>query len=224
MAQQDENNVKNVQSPFGRGTPGGNAFREAYNRLKQESEVARGNIGRDYAGAYQQLRQQTYGQGLGAAAQSGFSGGQANMMRNRVSAGQMQALGGLLQGQESAMRQQKAMEGSIFSNALLEGQQAQQIEMERQTSISSILGDKKYEDLTTQQKTMLRNLGYRAPVERISNETGYGTQTQANNNRPPEKEGFELVLRAYNGKYVWFYRGTRTDAGGNESTYLTRAE
>lgn len=138
MAQQDENDLKNVQSPFAKGTPGENAFRAAYNRLKREAEVARGNIGRDYAGAYQQLRQQTYGQGLGAAAQSGLSGGQAGMMRNRVSAGQMQALGGLLQGQESAMRQQKAMEGSIYSNALLEGQQAQQMQFENIAQLNQL--------------------------------------------------------------------------------------
>lgn len=225
---QKEDDIKNVTSPFGPGSAGTNAFRAAYNRLKQESQVARGNINRDYSNAYQQLRQQAFGQGLGAAAQSGFSGGQANMMRNRVSAGQMQALGGLAQGQESALRQQRAMEGSIYSNALLEGQQAQQMEAERLAAIRSILGDKKYEDLTPEEQAQLRNFGYNAPVMPRQRDgegvSGYSQKWQAENNRPAEREGFELVLRNSNGKWVWFYQGTRTDARGRESTYLELAQ
>lgn len=212
----DEN--KRVQNPFGTGSSGANAFRAAYDRLKAEADAARGNIAQDYAGAYQQVRQQTYGQGLGAAAQSGLSGGQAGMMRNRVSAGQMQALGGLMQGQESAMRQQRAMEGSMYSNALLEGQQAQQMENERLAAIAAIYGDKKYEDLTASQQAQLRALGdpnasragsYTPFTADYTDQSGgeyFKDERAASFNKPPELEGYELVLRKTNQGYTWYYQ------------------
>jgi hypothetical protein len=117
------------KNPFGTRGSGANAFKAAYDRLKAESDLAKQNIGQDYASAYQQLRGQSYTQGLGAAAQQGLSGGQAAGVRGAVSAQQMGALGNLMQGQERALREQKAGEASIYSNALLEGQQAQQMEM-----------------------------------------------------------------------------------------------
>jgi hypothetical protein len=117
------------QNPF---TPGGaaeNAFKAAYDRLKQQSELEKQNIGRDYSTAYQRLRQQGYGMGLGASAQRGLSGGQAAGVRAGLGAQQAQQLSSLMQGQETAFRQQKIGESSIYSNALLEGQQAQEMEM-----------------------------------------------------------------------------------------------
>jgi hypothetical protein len=92
------------QEPFKSGTAGANAFRAAYDRLKSEADLAKQNIGQDYASAYQQLRGQTYTQGLGAAAQQGLSGGQAAGVRGAVSAQQMGALGNLMQGQERATK------------------------------------------------------------------------------------------------------------------------
>lgn len=120
------------QNPFGTGGAGANAFKAAYDRLKAEADLQRKNIGQDYASAYQQLRKQGYGMGLGAAAQQGLSGGQAAGMKQQIGAQQMSALGNLYQGQERALREQKAGEASIYSNALLEGQQAQQYERENQ--------------------------------------------------------------------------------------------
>jgi hypothetical protein len=120
------------QNPFGTSGSGANAFKAAYDRLKAEADLAKQNIGQNYASAYQQLRGQSYAQGLGAAAQKGLSGGQAAGVRGAVSAQQMGALGNLMQGQERALREQKVGEQSIYSNALLEGQQAQQYEREGQ--------------------------------------------------------------------------------------------
>jgi hypothetical protein len=118
------------KNPFAEGTTGQNAFREAYNRLKEQSSASRQNITQDYANTYQNLRNQSFAQGLGAAAQRGLSGGQAAGASQQISAQQMGALGNLMQGQERALRDQGLQESSIYSNALLEGQQAQQMDRE----------------------------------------------------------------------------------------------
>jgi hypothetical protein len=153
------------QNPFGTGGAGANAFKAAYDRLKAEADAARQGIGENYASAYQQLRQQGYGAGLGAAAQRGLSGGQAAGVRGAISAQQMGQLGQLMQGQERALREQKAGEASIYSNALLEGQQAQQYERENQEfnygrveRLQSIVNDTKLTDAEKQQR--LETLGY----------------------------------------------------------------
>jgi hypothetical protein len=153
------------KSPFTEGSAGQNAFREAYNRLKAEADAARGNITQNYADAYQQLRKQNYAQGLGgAAAQTGLSGGQAGQMGNRVSAAQMGALGNFMQGQEKAFRDQKVGEASIYSNALLEGQQAQQMEREEQQYNYQREEQKKAildsNDSTDQKIASLKAIGY----------------------------------------------------------------
>jgi hypothetical protein len=156
------------QSPFGTSGAGANAFKAAYDRLKAEADVQKKNINQDYAGAYQQLRQQGYGMGLGAAAQSGLSGGQAAGMQQKVSAQQMSALGDLAQGQEKALRDQKLSETSIYSNALIEGQQAQQYDTQRLAQISQILTNqdgtqKDVRDLTAIERQQLAALGYNVP-------------------------------------------------------------
>ena len=119
------------QNPFGTSGAGANAFKAAYDRLKAEAEAAKQNIGTNYGAAYQQLRQQGYGMGLGASAQKGLSGGQAVGVQQKVGAQQMGALGNLMQGQEQALRDAKLSENSIYSNALLEGQQAEDYEQQR---------------------------------------------------------------------------------------------
>jgi hypothetical protein len=119
-------------TPFTEGSAGQNAFRAAYDRLKAEAEARKQGIAQDYSSAYQQMRGQSYAQGLGAAAQQGLSGGQSAGMRNQVSAAQMGQLGNLMQGQEKALREAKVDETSIYSNALLEGQQAQQYQQQQQ--------------------------------------------------------------------------------------------
>jgi hypothetical protein len=153
------------KSPFGTSGAGANAFKAAYDRLKAEADLAKQNIGQDYASAYQQLRQQGYGMGLGASAQKGLSGGQAQGVRGAVSAQQMGALGNLMQGQERALREQKVGEQSIYSNALLEGQQSQEMENARLTQIQQILTNadgtsKDINDLTAIERQRLIALGY----------------------------------------------------------------
>jgi hypothetical protein len=153
------------QNPFGTSGTGANAFKAAYDRLKAEADAAKQNIGQNYASSYQQLRQQGYGMGLGAAAQKGLSGGQAAGVRGAIGAQQMGALGNLMQGQERALREQKVGEASIYSNALLEGQQAQEMETSRLAQINAILTKadgkpKKTKDLTDIEKERLRALGY----------------------------------------------------------------
>jgi len=153
------------QNPFTPGGAGENAFKAAYERLKAQSELEKQNIGRDYSTAYQRLRKQGYGMGLGASAQRGLSGGQAAGVRAGLGAQQAEQLGNLMQGQEAAFRQQKAGEASIYSNALLEGQQAQQYERENQQfnyqrveQLQSIVNDTKLTDTEKQQR--LQALGY----------------------------------------------------------------
>jgi hypothetical protein len=156
---------------------GASAFRQAYDRLKAESQAAKRNVAQDYASTYQQLRGQQYTQGLGAAAQRGLSGGQAAGMRQQISAQQMGALGNLMQGQERAVRDIQAGEASRYSNALLEGQQAQeyaqrqqQSAFEKQTLVNNILNKKG--DFTgyskDQQFNALLALGYtREQADRV---------------------------------------------------------
>jgi hypothetical protein len=128
MAQQDPNKL------FGQGSAGSSAFKAAYDRLKSESQAKRQAIGQDYSGIYNQLRGQQYAQGLGAAAQRGLSGGQAAGMQNRVSAAQMGQLGNVLTQQQRALGEQTMSDASIYSNALLEGQQAQEYSERQQQS------------------------------------------------------------------------------------------
>jgi len=151
-------------SPFSQGSAGQNAFRAAYDRLKAEAEARKAGIGQDYASAYQQLRGQSYAQGLGAAAQQGLSGGQAAGTRSQVNAAQMGQLGNLMQGQEKALREAKVGEASIYSNAMIEGQQAQQYQQQQQQynestrqQISTIMSDT---TLTEEQRRQaIANLG-----------------------------------------------------------------
>jgi hypothetical protein len=154
------------QNPFGTSGAGANAFKAAYDRLKSEADLAKQNIGQDYASAYQQLRGQTYTQGLGAAAQQGLSGGQAAGVRGAVSAQQMGQLGNLMQGQERALREAKVGEQSIYSNALMEGQQAQQYEREGQQAAfqgeQQAIATLKDTSTTDEEKTrLLTALGYK---------------------------------------------------------------
>jgi hypothetical protein len=153
------------QNPFGTSGAGANAFKAAYDRLKAEADLAKQNIGENYSSAYQQLREQGYGMGLGASAQKGLSGGQAAGVRGAVSAQQMGALGNLMQGQEKALREQKVGEQSIYSNALLEGQQSQEMENARLEAIERILknadgSEKNINDLTAIERQRLIALGY----------------------------------------------------------------
>jgi hypothetical protein len=154
------------QNPFGTSGAGANAFKAAYDRLKAEADLAKQNIGQDYASAYQQLREQGYGMGLGASAQKGLSGGQAAGVRGAMSAQQMGALGNLMQGQEKALREQKAGQASIYSNAMLEGQQAQQYERENKQAAyqdeQQAIATLKDTSTTDEEKTrLLTALGYK---------------------------------------------------------------
>lgn len=165
------------QNPFGTSGAGANAFKAAYERLKAEADLARKNIGQDYGSAYQQLRQQGYGQGLGAAAQSGLSGGQARGATQQISAQQINSLGNLMQGQEKALREQKIGESSIYSNALLEGQQAQQMENERLSQIQQLLtnpdgSQKDVYSLTPFEIQRLEALGYKVPRKNYNRPSG----------------------------------------------------
>jgi hypothetical protein len=153
------------QSPFGTSGAGANAFKSAYDRLKAEADARKQGIAQDYSSAYQQLRGQTYTQGLGAAAQKGLSGGQAAGVRGAVSAQQMGQLGNLMQGQERALREAKVGEQSIYSNALLEGQQAQEYQRSSEEAnaarverVQGIVNDTKLTDTEKQQR--LEAFGY----------------------------------------------------------------
>jgi hypothetical protein len=211
------------KNPFGRSGAGANAFKAAYDRLKSEADLARQNIGQDYASAYQQLRGQTYTQGLGAAAQKGLSGGQAAGVRGAVSAQQMGQLGNLMQGQERALREQKVGEQSIYSNALIEGQQSQEMENARLTQIQGILtnadgSQKAPEDLTQIERQRLEGLGYNIPKPAADAQGRFSSVAAANLRKPPEKEGYTLFLVQLpfgRGAY-WTYRkqGTGSFAGG----------
>lgn len=153
------------QNPFTQGSAGANAFKAAYDRLKAEADARKQGITQDYASAYQQLRGQQYTQGLGAAAQRGLSGGQAVGTQQAVTAQQMGQLGNLMKGQERALRESKIGEQSIYSNALLEGQQAQEYQRgEQQANLGrvqqtqDIVNDTKLTD--AEKRAQLTALGY----------------------------------------------------------------
>jgi hypothetical protein len=168
-------------SPFSQGSAGQNAFKAAYDRLKAEADARKTGIGQDYSSAYQQMRGQSYAQGLGAAAQSGLSGGQAAGTRSQINAAQMGQLGSLMQGQEKALREAKVGETSIYSNALLEGQQAQQMEQQNQqanfqrqmTANQIINGQGDFANYTDEEKkTTLKTLGFTdQEIEQMINTT-----------------------------------------------------
>jgi uncharacterized protein YbjQ (UPF0145 family) len=144
------------QNPFKEGSAGENAFKAAYDRLKAESQQRMSGIQSQYGNLYSNLRNQQYAQGLGMAAQSGFSGGQAQGLRGRLGAEQIKALGGLAGQRQQAVLGENVNRSSIYSNALLEGQQAQQYEQDqqqaalvRQQTIDAIVNNK---DLTAEEK------------------------------------------------------------------------
>lgn len=188
--------VKNPFEGIQGGQAGANAFRQAYDRLKAESELAKRNVAQDYGSMYQQLRQQGYGQGLGAAAQSGLSGGQAVGMKQQIGAQQMGQLGTLMQGQQKAIRDIQAGEASRYSNALLEGQQAQeyaqraqQSAFEKQMIVNNILNKKG--DFTgytkAQQFNALLALGYtRDQADRALSGTPAGMTPEVDVNAPSD--------------------------------------
>jgi hypothetical protein len=207
------------QNPFGRKGAGANAFKTAYDRLKAEADARKQNIAQDYSSAYQQLRGQQYTQGLGAAAQRGLSGGQAQGAQQQVSAQQMGALGNLMQGQERALREAKVGEGAIYSNALLEGQQAQEMESSRLAQINALLNtpdgkQKKVEDLTPIERQQLEALGYNIPTPTANAQGNYSSIAAANLRRPPEKEGFILrpVQLPFGRGVYWVYVNKETGA------------
>jgi len=204
------------QNPFGRKGAGANAFKAAYDRLKSEADARKQNISQDYSSAYQQLRGQQYTQGLGAAAQRGLSGGQAAGAQQQIGAQQMTALGNLMQGQERAIREAKVGEGAIYSNALLEGQQAQEMESSRLAQINALLNTpdgkpKKVEDLTSIERQQLEALGYNIPKATSTNSVNrkFSSVQQANLNKPPEVEGYSLVLLSSPQGSYWTYRDPR---------------
>jgi hypothetical protein len=205
------------KSPFGTSGAGANAFKSAYDRLKAEADARKQGIAQDYSSAYQQLRGQTYTQGLGAAAQKGLSGGQAAGVRGAVSAQQMGQLGNLMQGQERALREAKVGEGAIYSNALLEGQQAQEMENARLAQINALLTTpdgkpKKIEDLTPIERQQLEALGYNIPTPQLNQRGNYANVEAANVNKPPEKEGstLRLVQLPFGRGVYWVYRNSQT--------------
>jgi hypothetical protein len=216
MAQQQQN-------PFGQNTSGANAFKAAYDRLKAEADARKQGISQDYSSAYQQLRGQTYTQGLGAAAQRGLSGGQAAGARSAVGAQQMGALGNLMQGQERALREAKVGEGSIYSNALLEGQQAQQYEQsqeqynyQRQQQINTIQNDK---TLTPEQKRdALVSLGINQ--DQASQSTGLADEEKYGKDRAPIRASIfmEDIQHAQN----WYTTSIANAATPEEKASITQ--
>jgi hypothetical protein len=203
------------QNPFGTSGAGANAFKAAYDRLKSEADLSKQNIGQDYASAYQQLRQQGYGMGLGASAQKGLSGGQAEGVRGAISAQQMGQLGNLMQGQEKALREQKVGEQSIYSNALIEGQQGQEMENNRLAQIQQIVtnadgSQKGVEDLTDIEKQRLSALGYDTfgqktdqPIRTdFTGKTYYASEADARKKAPTQSGTWQL--RKIGNEYTWF--------------------
>lgn len=210
------------KSPFGTSGAGASAFKAAYDRLKAEAEARKQGIAQDYASAYQQLRGQQYTQGLGAAAQRGLSGGQAVGTQQAVTAQQMGQLGNLMQGQERALREAKVGEGAIYSNALLEGQQAQEMESARLAQINAILTKpdgkpKEVEDLTPIERQQLEALNYNIPTPAANSRGGYNSKAAGELNRPKDVEGFTLRLVNRGQGWKWEYVN-------NEKGYIISAE
>jgi hypothetical protein len=198
-----------AQSPFGSSGAGANAFKAAYDRLKAEADLTKKNTAQTFGSAYQQLRQQGYGMGLGAAAQTGLSGGQAQGVKQQIGAQQMNALSGLAQGREKAEREAKVGEQSIYSNALIEGQQAQDMENNRLTQVNAILKDAKGnlkdpEDFTEIEKQQLVSLGYvenAADLTYTDTSGAYRSEEGAKQNAPGQ--GTFYLIKQANGSFKW---------------------
>jgi hypothetical protein len=122
----------------------------------------------------------------------------------------MGALGNLMQGQERALREQKVGEQSIYSNALLEGQQSQEMENARLTQIQGVLGDKDLEDLTDIERQRLNALGYDGFGEKtdqairtdFTGKTYYASEADARKKAPTQPGTWQL--RKVGNEYTWF--------------------
>lgn len=112
---------------FGENSAGYNAFKDAYERLKGQAQAQKQSVGQSYANIYQQALSQQYDRGLGAAAAGGgFTGGQRQMQTQRANANTMGVLSNIQTQGRQALSDVDAQGASAYSNALLEGQQAQE--------------------------------------------------------------------------------------------------
>lgn len=172
MATNYTDELKKGAETFGKtpsGNVGTNAFRAAYERLKAEQSNQRASTEQGYADAYQQMRGNSYQEGLGAAAlNQGMSGGQSKVANAKLGAQQAMALGSLQTQGRAALRDIDTQGTANYSNALLEGQQAQQYTQqqeanafERQNLITSVVrADGDYKDYTKAQRIeLLKQLG-----------------------------------------------------------------
>lgn len=192
MATNYEDEVKRGQATFGAtptGKSGANAFRAAYERIKAETGQKREETEQSYANAYQQLRNQQYQEGLGAASlNAGMSGGQRVGATQKLGAQQALALGALQAQGRGALRAVDTAGAAAYSNALTEGQQAQQYAQqqeasafERQKLITSVIrGDGDYANYSKEQRAaLLKQLGIsEAEVNRMLKIAGAGATAQ----------------------------------------------
>lgn len=104
--------------------------RRRYSEIMSGIDAQKASAQQSYGDMYQAARQRAVGQQ--AAGGPTLSGGMGQQQRDFVSAMEMQQLGQIGQAREGAMRDLYTQGQSAWSNAQLEGQQAQQMELQNQ--------------------------------------------------------------------------------------------
>jgi hypothetical protein len=135
MPNKKDENVNRGTSVFSTGV-GQDAFRHAYEQGLDYIAGQRERVGQDYAGMYQQARRHEFARGLGAgSSMAGMSGGQRDTYQQRIGAQQMQALTAIQSAQERALGEVEGQKSGLYSQALSEGQQAEQYYLQAQEAI-----------------------------------------------------------------------------------------
>jgi len=145
--------------------------RRRYSEIMSELSERRRQASRSYSDMYQAARQSAVGQQ--AAGGPSLTGGMRRQASDLLSAAQIQELGRIGAERERAVREIDLQKQSAFSNAQLEGQQAEQMALQgAQTKLqllqqkNQLLSDKTLND--EQKAEQLRALGYNTEAEKLT--------------------------------------------------------
>lgn len=147
--------------------------RRRYSEIMSGLNERRRQASRSYSDMYQAARQSAVSQQ--AAGGPSLTGGMRRQASDLLSAAQIQELGRIGAERERAVREIDLQKQSAFSNAQLEGQQAEQMALQgAQTKLqlvqqkNQILSDKSLND--EQKAEQLRTLGYNQEAEQLTAE------------------------------------------------------
>lgn len=162
MIKKQEQDYQRNRDPFEYGRQ---VAKRRYSEIMAELDARRQASQQSYGDLYSQARQRAVrGQAAGGPT---LSGGMGQQQKDYVSAIEMQELGRIGQAREAAQRDLFTQAQSAFSNAQLEGQQAEQYarqleaaNAQRVETIFGIIGSAtRYDKLSPQQKQQLNAYG-----------------------------------------------------------------